>query len=995
MATTLVSPGVSVSWTDDTSYSSGTGTTPLIIFATQENKTNPAGNTATGTLSSNANKLYYISTQKEAVTTFGAPIFYTSGGTALDGYELNEFGLHALYQTSALAPCYALRADIDLSVLVSTSTEPKGEPADGTFWLNPAKTTWGLYQSNGSTSIGSAWTEQDVTSITESSDLELSLLSLTGFTDTTTAIITDTSAGNLVINNTTFALTSGLNLTQVVSEINGNTSTTKVSASIQYVAGKYYLKLTNSDVTGTITIDYTSGSSTASTETTLVALGLMADGSTSAVSPDIRPKATIGSNGDFAVSCVYVSNVMYQKVLSVLAGDANASLATGMWYIVGSDTWKTAKQNDNSFYVTTSQKIPADSKSGDVWFNISASGAGLSYYLQKYDGTEGVWDTISVTNYQSISDVLAAVTSPSKGDVVGITPYTIMDNTTSNTGTQSSVTASSNLLVYNGSYWTQLTYTASSSEPTTEADSGTIWYNDSTFIADIMVNEDGDKWVGYLNYPDYGSADPNGPILSGSQPTEQSNGNPLANGDIWIDTSDTENYPVIYRYNGSTSKWVKINNTDQITPNGIVFADARATNGSGSTLMADLVVSDFVDPDAPNPELYPEGTLLFNTRLSTNNVKEFHPNYFTSEYGSVTENGVTTYTDYTSVGYTVGATTYTHLTDDGSRWVTVSGNYSDGSPRMGRHAQRYMIVNALQAAITDNDDILSDIYYYSLIACPGYPELNDTMVTLSDNIKNRAFVIGDTPSRLEPTSASITSFVSSTNVDPEFNAGGASAFLGLYYPWGKGTNYDGTDIVIPPSTMMLRVYINNDANAYPWYPAAGYTRGLVDNASNVGYIDPTTDEYVVCMLNQSQRDLLYTNNINPIAYMVNKGLVVYGEKTRYASTTALDRINTARLVCYLNYQLEALAKPYLFELNTPSTRASAKTTFEKFFTTLYSESAILDYIVVCDTSNNTDSTIDAHELYIDVAIAPTSSIEFIYIPVRLENPGTNLSSLYS
>jgi hypothetical protein len=48
-------------------------------------------------------------------------------------------------------------------------------------------------------------------------------------------------------------------------------------------------------------------------------------------------------------------------------------------------------------------------------------------------------------------------------------------------------------------------------------------------------------------------------------------------------------------------------------------------------------------------------------------------------------------------------------------------------------------------------------------------------------------------------------------------------------------------------------------------------------------------------------------------------------------------------------------------------------------------------LVVCDTTNNTPIRIDNNELYIDIAIQPVKAIEFIYIPVRLQNTGAALT----
>ena len=54
---------------------------------------------------------------------------------------------------------------------------------------------------------------------------------------------------------------------------------------------------------------------------------------------------------------------------------------------------------------------------------------------------------------------------------------------------------------------------------------------------------------------------------------------------------------------------------------------------------------------------------------------------------------------------------------------------------------------------------------------------------------------------------------------------------------------------------------------------------------------------------------------------------------------------------------------------------------------LMGQRALYDFIVVCDTSNNTPGRIDRSELWLDVAIEPTKAVEFIYIPMRLKNTG--------
>jgi hypothetical protein len=57
------------------------------------------------------------------------------------------------------------------------------------------------------------------------------------------------------------------------------------------------------------------------------------------------------------------------------------------------------------------------------------------------------------------------------------------------------------------------------------------------------------------------------------------------------------------------------------------------------------------------------------------------------------------------------------------------------------------------------------------------------------------------------------------------------------------------------------------------------------------------------------------------------------------------------------------------------------------FNDLVAKRGIYDFLGSMNTSNNTPARIDANELWVDVAIQPVKAIEFIYIPVRLQNTG--------
>jgi len=533
------------------------------------------------------------------------------------------------------------------------------------------------------------------------------------------------------------------------------------------------------------------------------------------------------------------------------------------------------------------------------------------------------------------------------------------------------------------------TYTASTTAPNQDPADGRLWFYSATTQADIMIQDNG-VWMGYQNVDNdvrgYNLTDTNasGPIFSTTAPITQNDSaeSPLAYGDLWIDTSDLENYPVIYRWElvDSVDQWVQIVNTDQTTENGILFADARwAPNGTTDPItdpiptIASLLTSDYLDLDAPDPSLYPQGMLLFNTRRSGYNVKSFQVDYFNA--ASFPDDTLPTVTN---------------------AWVTQSGNKADGSPYMGRQAQRAIIVAALKSGIDASTDIREEQRQFNLVACPQYPELIPNMIELNNDRNNTAFVIGDTPLRLAPEAADITSW-STDNSGNGYPTGDglttSDVYLGVFYPSCQTTDLSGSSVVQPPSHMMLRTILRSDEVAYPWLAPAGTRRGVIDNALRIGYVNSTTGEFATLGVNQGLRDVLYELDINPITFVPGVGITNFGNKTFTASATSMDRINVSRLVAYIRNRLQDIGKSFLFEPNDQITRNELSSAVNSLMIDLVNKRGIYDYLVVCDLTNNTPARIDRNELWVDIAIEPVKAVEFIYIPLRLKNTGEIASSV--
>jgi hypothetical protein len=358
---------------------------------------------------------------------------------------------------------------------------------------------------------------------------------------------------------------------------------------------------------------------------------------------------------------------------------------------------------------------------------------------------------------------------------------------------------------------------------------------------------------------------------------------------------------------------------------------------------------------------------LFNTRRSGYNIKSFQNNYFNAE----------SYPDDT-------------LPTVKSTWLTASGNRDDGAMWSGRQAQRQMVVEAMRAGLDTSASAREEQAQYSLIATPAYPELIPNMIALSNERNNTLFVIGDTPMRLAANGTDVTTWATNNSgLGLETGDGlvAASQYMGTFYPSCQTTDLGGQLVVQPPSHMMMRTIIRSDAVSYPWLAPAGTRRGVVDNATAIGYIDSATGEFEQINVGQGLRDVLYENDINPITFIPGVGITNFGNKTTTSITSALDRINVSRLVAFLRGRLEEIGKLYLFEPNDEITRNEITNTVNSLMIDLIAKRAIYDYLVVCDLSNNTPGRIDRNELWVDVAIEPVKAIEFIYIPLRIKNTG--------
>lgn len=1059
----LISPGVEVSIIDESNYlPAATASVPYILIATAENKLGPSGTSiAAGTLSSNANNVYLISSQRELINTFGNPNFFqTASGTPVNGFELNEYGLLAAHSVLGISNrAYVQRADIDLNELTASLTRPTGDAPDNSWWFDIAETTIGIFEWNSSTN---EFISKDALYITDSSNLNF------GVPVSSVGSPGDYAVVAVNVNNPVYYKNSSNRWVLVGSDawkqswptVQGSGTNPNLTAGDTISINGITVQVPSSpdDTVVGLTLAINSASITG-IESAAINGRMEIYVDSTASSDDSTEDGAVELSGaaltDLGIDAGrYVSPELQQsRHTKVPTWRANSKPTGSVWhkitpvnegtnlsvkqYDARTDTWNAfdaalyespEEANFRLDPVGGGRNLPIDvlyakyDADGNNRFTIkvyrnhqigetvvtgtsanpilgvnnaeitvSASQAGSSTMTAPetvvVDG-DTVEDFVAAFTSAGIENVRAEVTpvgtvriSHTQGGVIEIvenvgTPLSDIGITSAISGVETGTEPNQTVL----SSWEVLDYSASVSEPDQAPVDGRKWYYSEIGDIDIMIH-DGDTWRGYRNVAedirgiDLTQTDSAGPIVSPSAPTQQRDGSSLEYGDIWVNSSDLENYPDIYRWENvlRVDQWVSIDNADQTTENGIVFADARwSTDSTDDPIDGDIIPipellqSDNLDLDAPDPEFYPAGTLLFNTRRSGFNVKEYRVDYFNpADFPS--------YTD-----------------ENPDAWVTVSGNRSDGSPYMGRYAVRKIVTDAMKSGIDGNTEIREEQRQFNLISSPGYPELIPNMVALNNERDNTAFVIGDTPLRLSPASNTVQAWANGEDangygIDEALTAN--DPYLAVFYPACQANDLSDSTVVQPASHMMLRTIVRSDNVAYPWLAPAGPRRGTVDNAARLGYVDVDTGEFVQSGLTNGLKDTLYENRINPITLIPASGITNFGNKTTQGTPSALDRINVARLVAFIRDRLSEIGDQFVFEPNDTITRNEIKGSVESLMNDLLAKRGIFDYLVVCDNSNNTPERIDRNELYVDIAIEPVKAVEFIFIPVRLKNTG--------
>lgn len=214
-----------------------------------------------------------------------------------------------------------------------------------------------------------------------------------------------------------------------------------------------------------------------------------------------------------------------------------------------------------------------------------------------------------------------------------------------------------------------------------------------------------------------------------------------------------------------------------------------------------------------------------------------------------------------------------------------------------------------------------------------------------------------------------------------------NSFAAAYYPDVIVTDPNtNTNVVVPPSVVVLGAFALNDRVGFPWFAPAGFTRGALQ----------TTLEAKV-KLYKDNMDSLYEADVNPIVSFPGQapvggqagGLVIWGQKTLQAAATALDRVNVRRLLIALRREVREVANTIIFEPNRETTLQRFEAAVRPRLERIQAQKGIDSFLVRIDTTTTTQLDVENNTIKGKIFVLPTKTVEFVSIDFVVTNRGQN------
>jgi hypothetical protein len=204
-------------------------------------------------------------------------------------------------------------------------------------------------------------------------------------------------------------------------------------------------------------------------------------------------------------------------------------------------------------------------------------------------------------------------------------------------------------------------------------------------------------------------------------------------------------------------------------------------------------------------------------------------------------------------------------------------------------------------------------------------------------------------------------------------------YCAVYYPDVKLDDKENNQIVrVAPSVAILGAIAYSDRVKQPFFAPAGLERGGLKKFDVIDVCDRLTYD---------ERNTLYDERINPIAFFPGEGVSVFGQKNLQLRSSALDRVNVRRLMIMAKGLVTKVAKKLLFEPNDAMTWQRFTNAVNPIFEKIQIDRGIYRFKVIMDSTTTTQDVIERNGMVGKIFLQPTRTAEYITLDFIISNAG--------
>ena len=275
----------------------------------------------------------------------------------------------------------------------------------------------------------------------------------------------------------------------------------------------------------------------------------------------------------------------------------------------------------------------------------------------------------------------------------------------------------------------------------------------------------------------------------------------------------------------------------------------------------------------------------------------------------------------------------------------------------------------------------------NVFATPGIDYVNQNslvgeVITMIEEERADSVYVVTTPDK--PYGASDSEFEMFTPSDAVMNLEESeidSNYTCTYYPWCKYFDADSNKFIyLPPTRDVVRNFAYTDNTKYPWFAAAGWYRGEIEDSG----VKPKKS------LKLGEQDILYANRLNFINTFAKEGMKVWGDKNLQVHESQMNRISKRRLLLRIRKLCSIACIGLIFDPNDNNTKQSFESAVKPVLDNVMANRGIVDWRLEVDDSQEAR---DRMELPAKIYIRLLPNLEYIDISFTVTANGSNWDNI--